>query len=77
MAAPRLIRSLVLEGNIRLLHPWPIDIRGVVGNVMRLVSQVGNPAGPVSELALDGEVPFLRHGILEIPLEVIQQWDSA
>src|SRR6266508_5577138 len=69
---PRLIGPLVLEGNIRLLHPWPVDIRGIVGNVMRLISKVGSPACPVSELALDGEVPFLRHGILEIPLEVIQ-----
>src|SRR5262245_48820528 len=39
---------------------------------MRLIAEVGSPACPVSELTLDREVPFLRHGILEIPLEVIQ-----
>src|SRR5438874_8362923 len=71
-AAPWLIRSLVLQGNIRLLYPWPVEIRGIIGYVMRLVSKVRNPACPVTELALNGEIPFLGDRILEIPLEVIQ-----
>jgi len=70
--APTVDRSLVLDGNIRLLYPWPVEIGRIIGNVMRLASKIGSPACPVSELTLDGEVPFLRHGILEIPLEVIQ-----